>query len=361
MSIVWQFMQQQLVLIHLFNDFASMMMRKNLLLGAFLMLTCLVQAQDSLRLYVQECVKTIERESLYSNRVNWKQVYDTVNSRLPRVVTARDADELVIWVFDQLGDYHGMYAGLDSSFQSVNPVKPPVMSDGILAAYKLPRAVKLAWLEGDIAYYKMPAVLIGSNQAKMKEWANLLMDSLCTLAARQPRAYIIDLRMNNGGNSEPMWQALRLLIGDKNKPMTADARGRIIKPDTDSATLAYLQAAVPDKTCLINGKVPVAVLIGPGTASSGEIMALAFTTRSRTRLFGQPTIGVGNATNGFVIHNKGYLLLTVTYIADARKRVLKSGLIKPDEYISTAHDDFAHPAADPTVLAARKWLLKQLR
>lgn len=334
----------------------------SLVFGLFL-ITRALQAQpaDSLRLYVQECVAVMQRESLYGSKVSWQRVQDTVQRRLPRVNDARAADELVIWVFDQLQDYHGMYAGLDSSHRLKNPAPDRVMSAGILAAYKQPRAVKLAMLEGGIAYYKMPAILIGSNQARMKEWANLLMDSLCKLAALNPKAYIIDLRMNNGGNSEPMWQVIRLLTGDAHKPLAADAAGHILPADTSMTTLQYQQAAVPDRTCLVNGKVPVAVLIGPGTASSGEIMALAFTTRPRTRLFGEPTIGVGNATNGFVVHNKGYLLLTVNYMANAHKKVLKSGTVTPQVYVSSAQDDFGNPPADPTVQAAHKWLLRQIR
>jgi len=340
------------------------MKRCSLFIVAFFIATLqFVQAQsaDSLRLYVQECVSVMQRQSLYSNKVDWQRVQDTVQRWLPQVNDARAADELVIWVFDQLQDYHGMYAGLDSSHRSKNPAPDRVMSAGILAAYKQPRAVKLAMLDGGIAYYKMPAVLIGSNQARMKEWANLLMDSLCKLAALNPKAYIIDLRMNNGGNSEPMWQVIRLLTGDANKPLAADAAGHILPADTSLATLQYQQAAVPDRTCLVNGKVPVAVLIGPGTASSGEIMALAFTTRARTRLFGEPSIGVGNATNGIVVHNKGYLLLTVNYMANARKKVLKSGTVTPQVYVSSAQDDFDNPPADPTVQAAHKWLLRQIR
>lgn len=219
------------------------------ILGLFIASLHFAEAQsaDSLRLYVQECVSVMQQESLYSNKVDWQRVKDTVQARLAGVNDARAADELVIWVFDQLKDYHGMYGGLDSSFRSRNPAPGRIMSAGILAAYKKPRAVKLAILDGGIAYYKMPAVLIGSNQAKMKEWANLLMDSLCKLAAFNPKAYIIDLRMNNGGNSEPMWQVIRLLAGDENKPLAADASGHILPADTSQATLQYQQAAIPDR------------------------------------------------------------------------------------------------------------------
>lgn len=313
------------------------------------------QLHDSTRRYVNACVDLMQKESLYSNRVNWKTIRDSVNLQLEQAHSSRQAEETVIWVFKQLQDNHGFYGGIDTSYRYSKPGPERVFSAGILEEYKKPRAVKTALLDNGIAYYKMPAVLIGSNTTKMKQWANLLTDSLCKLEAQQPRAYIIDLRMNNGGNSEPMWQALKHLLGEKNRTYMADAKKKILPDENDSATLAYKAAAVPDHPCVFRKNIPVAVLIGPGTASSGEIMALSFTTRANTKLFGEPTIGVANVTNGFPVLDKGYLLLTVGYIANARKKVLADYFIQPDLFIKS-DDNYATPEKDITVQAAMQWL-----
>lgn len=246
----------------------------------------------------------MQKESLYSSRLNWAVIRDSVDLQLQQARSSRQAEETVIWVFKQLKDNHGFYGGMDTSYRYSRPGPERVFSNGILEEYKKPRAVKTAMLDNGIAYYKMPAVLIGSNTTKMKQWANMLTDSLCKLEAQQPRAYIIDLRMNNGGNSEPMWQALKNLLGEKNRTYMANARKKILPDENDPATLAYKAAAVPDHPCVFRKNIPVAVLIGPGTASSGEIMALSFTTRAHTQLFGEPTIGVANVTNGFPVLDK---------------------------------------------------------
>ncbi len=74
-------------------------MKRCLLLAIGLFFTAVqsLQAQpaDSLRLYVQECVSVMQRQSLYSNKVNWQRVKDTVQQRLAGVHDARTADELV--------------------------------------------------------------------------------------------------------------------------------------------------------------------------------------------------------------------------------------------------------------------------
>lgn len=318
------------------------------------------QLPDSTRSYVWDCVNMMQDKSLYSKNVNWNDTRDSVSRKLNASSTLREAEEIVIWVFQQLKDHHGMYGGIDTSYRYPAPGPERKFSESILEEYKKPRSVKIQMLDGDIAYYKMPAVLIGSNTEKMKQWANLMMDSLCTISSRNPKAFIIDLRMNNGGNSEPMWQTLRYLAGDKNRTGLAGADGKLLKEETDATMIAYRQAGMPDRLCTMNDRVPVAVLIGPGTASSGEIMALSFTTRKHTKLFGEPTIGVANATNGFIIQEKGYLLLTVAYVTNAKKKLLTAMHVQPDVHIKNDGDNFTEPLKDATVVQAMDWLRKKI-
>lgn len=334
---------------------------------ASLLLLCLVSANlraqvaDSLRQYVMECVDIMQNQSLYSSKLNWKKIRNSVEQKLSRGSGAPDAEAAVIWVFQQLKDHHGMYGGIDTSYRYTKPGPERKMSTSILAEYKKPRAVKTAMLSNGIAYYKMPAVLIGSDTTKMRQWANVLTDSLCKLEVQQPRAYIIDLRMNNGGNQEPMWQALKNLIGEENRTYYANARRKVLPEATDSATIRYKSAAIPNNPCTFRKNIPLAVLIGPGTASSGEITALSFTTRTNTKLFGEPTIGVANVTNGFVIMNKGYLLLTVGYIANARKKVLSNYFIQPDIMVNSDGDNYMELEKDETIQAAISWLNSKVK
>jgi carboxyl-terminal processing protease len=318
---------------------------------------CQLHAQlpDSIKQYVTDCIDVMQKESLYSKKLNWVAIRNNVNQQLNIAKTPIEAESIVIEVFRQLKDDHGMYGGIDTSYRYTKPGPEREFSKGLLDEYKKPRSVKAMLIDNGIAYYKMPAVLIGSDTKKMKQWANLLTDSLCKLEALQPRAYIIDLRMNNGGNSEPMWQALKNLLGETNRTYMADANKKILPDEKDTATLAYKAAAIPDHPCTFRANIPVAVLIGPGTASSGEIMALSFKTRANTRLFGEPSIGVANVTNGFVIKNKGYLLLTVGYIADASKKILTGYRIEPDKVIKS-DDKYNEPEKDITVQAAIQWL-----
>ena len=93
----------------------------------------------------------------------------------------------------------------------------------------------------------------------------------------------------------------------------------------------------------------------PGVESPRVNVLQSFHARHHTRLFGEESVGVANVTNGFIIQNRGYLLLTVGYITDATGRPLKESIIKPDQYIA-ANDNYLNLMADPTVQAAWQWL-----
>ncbi|ANE51837.1 S41 family peptidase [Flavisolibacter tropicus] len=335
---------------------------KLFLIGASLLgtLESTAQRPDSVTRYIDSAIQVFKEHSLYAATVNWKQVQDSVDLLSQTATTYKQADASIIWAFSQLKDKHGFVATNDS-FYRYSDGETRVLSKGILAEYKKPRSIKVEVLANKVGYYKMPSVQIGSNTAKMKEWANNLSDSLCKLLALQPRSLIIDLRMNNGGNSAPMFEALKPLLGKSYTTYGANSQFKILKKESDSATLAYQQHAIPDRLCApTNPSMRIAVLIGPGTASSGEILAMALSSRSNTRLFGEKTIGVCNATNGFLLTtNAFYCLLVENYVADYKQKINKAQIVVPDVYVKSDNDNYTSPADDPTVQAALQWLSKK--
>jgi len=95
-------------------------------------------------------------------------------------------------------------------------------------------------------------------------------------------------------------------------------------------------------------RVPVAVLIDGGTASSGEITAIAFAGRARTARFGAPTYGVSTSTSGFPLSDRANLVIVDSLVQDRTGRKYLDGL-KPD---------LAVPPADAP-LAAKRWLARR--
>ena len=113
--------------------------------------------------------------------------------------------------------------------------------------------------------------------------------------------WIVDLRQNTGGNLWPM------LAGSDRCSVTASSRPPSIP--TAAASPSGIATAKPgfgDYTQLrvrspyrVRAAAPVAVLLGPGTASSAEVLAVAFRGRAATRSFGAPDAGLERRQSHF--------------------------------------------------------------
>lgn len=313
---------------------------------------------DSLRGFIDTALTVMQTRSLYGKDLDWPAIRAATYARAA-AATSRPATLPALAVaFDALRDPHGLVAVLrpDSAHHYRDPGYDDGskrLSEGIKREYAKGPRIRTAQLPDGVAYLKVPA-MIGPDEATATRWVRALRDSLCVLLARHPRGLVLDLRMNNGGNSAPMQAGLAPLFAPGTFGYGVDRDGR---------RLDSMQTAAPlrlsPRACAARVTLPLAVLVGPATASSGEILAIIARQQPGARTFGEPTAGFCNATEGFVFGGgRGYLLLAVNYVADAGGRVYRKGRVTPDVYIKSA-DDYDHLTTDPTVTAARQWLAGQ--
>jgi C-terminal processing protease CtpA/Prc len=170
--------------------------------------------------------------------------------------------------------------------------------------------------------------------------------------------WIVDLRRNPGGNLWPMLAGLGPLVGDGELAASVYPDGRRVAVwhrDGQAGFGEFTQLRVREPYRLARA-VPVAVLLGPATASSAEVLAVAFKGRGPTRSFGAPTRGLSAGNRTFALADGASLVLTVAATSDAAGRVY-AGPIVPDELV-TAGEDGAGAAAptDAALEAGAAWL-----
>jgi C-terminal processing protease CtpA/Prc len=115
----------------------------------------------------------------------------------------------------------------------------------------------------------------------------------------------------------------------------------------------YFSDTDPD----FNGEMqPIAVLLGSATASSGEMVAIAFHGRPHTRSFGMATMGATTAVHGAQDQYGNFFGITSLYAADRHGLRIHPKVV-PDVVIE------AKPAptdqADQPLRAAIDWLRGQ--
>ena len=185
--------------------------------------------------------------------------------------------------------------------------------------------------------------------------AQALNDSLCALLDQNVKGIVLDLRLNGGGAMYPMMLGLEQLLND-GKLGSFEAKGHqnwVIKNNSFYLDTMLLTSIVP-KCSIPNSNISVAVLIGQGTGSSGEFLAMSFKKRDNTIFIGSNTAGYITTTMGFKINDAVWLLLSVGYGRDRDGQIYKEA-ISPDIF-NNEPDSFNDIQNDKKVLACVKWI-----
>ena len=169
------------------------------------------------------------------------------------------------------------------------------------------------------------------NKKLALAYADTINKAIQFLSNSNIKGWVIDLRMNLGGNMHPMIAGLGPLFDNELLGQFVDVNG---KKDSWSYKKGYSyvnkykQCTVKNQAVLTK-HLPIAVLIGNNTGSSGEFTALSFVGNKNTKLFGQASYGATTGNDQFKLDDGAMLMLTTTIGAD-RTGKLYGGTIIPD-------------------------------
>lgn len=319
----------------------------------------LVAAQpvQSLKWLVDSSLSIMEQHAINRKQVNWSEIRTAVYKDT-KGLTERDS---VLYklksVFRQIDDYHGGFQVKNKYLKWEEGRRSVVVDKLIDSAIKYAPQILVKRFD-NIGYFRVP----GGTTKNVSYVTQMLIDSLCTIDPATIDGWIIDLRLNTGGNSWFMLNSLSWLIGDGQAGGIRYTDGRTddkirIK---DTKVIGYNQTFSIDKnTCgLADKNLPVVVLIGPKTASSAEVVALAFKGRKNTILMGEPTAGYVTNNNSFPLAPDITLVLATGYMLDRNGKAYNSSIL-PDMEVIGGDNPFLLDQ-DKKVLEAIKWLqLKQ--
>ena len=272
----------------------------------------------------------VKRYSVWRDTITWPAVEAELRPLAAGAQTATEVHPVLRMLLTRLGDNHSTFmpprqATSFSSTGSQNPfpdVKP---------------------LDRGVGYIRVPA-FSGGDQVAIRAYADTVHVRLAALAPSAKCGWVVDLRTNGGGNMYPMLFGLRPMLGDQ--PLGYFVSGATRSPWASRIGIPpHLAAALAPME-----STSVAVLYGPRTASSGEIVAISFRGRPKTRSFGQPTGGYSTANAMHRLPSNANLNLTTAIDAD-RNGFTYGGRIQPDVVIpATTPDD------STTLNAATEWL-----
>jgi len=249
----------------------------------------------------------METNSLNKKSIDWKAFRSEVHKHGKNDKTIEDAHKTIQFALLQLHDNH-------SSLLSKSEIKT------IVDTLKR-NPIVISNIDNGVAYLKIPPYI--GNDSLQLSFAKGLQSLIEKFDKSDPKGWIIDLTQNIGGNMWPMLLGLGPLIGD-------GISGYFVDADKNFTKWGYTNGQVfsGEKTILRldnpyqlkNKDKRIAILVGKGTVSSAEIIAIAFKGIPNTLFFGQDTPGLTTGNSNFRLRDGSIILLTTSRVADRNKR-----------------------------------------
>ncbi|MBL7950836.1 MAG: S41 family peptidase [Flavobacteriales bacterium] len=313
---------------------------------------CLAQA--NMCAVLDSIVRTMQRISFYNTYGAQERIAKLDLSGCAQADSLHELAPQLTAVMNALGDHHGRIMldwqplawMSDATYTNNHDTRSP--DQAFWSEVQRGRYGFEASMRGkNVGYLRIPAVNGGDVQQIAKKFRHSL-DSLLALGADR---WIIDLRVNSGGNMWPMLEALAPLFPPGRAATTIDRHDGMFASydfrDGHFERNAYRMIELPSTAFLF--KDPVVVLMGRYTASSGEAVAACFVNRPNTTSIGEATADYATETGWVTVYDRVLISIAESVFCNLEGHQYRHGFI-PTVVIPQPAPGFDN--GDPAIKAA---------
>ena len=318
-----------------------------------------LSTEDSIRIFTDSVLSLVEQHSLYVDQLDWETYRAEFTAKVlqePRLV---DALPHFVALWDTLNDHHSGIEHADEWYSLPSRLDTNAMNENVRQAFRARKEplIQTELLLHRYGYVSIPSISTVDDSLATLQAATALQDSLCRLVRRGATGWIIDLRRNLGGNMYAMLAGVHQLVEKDTFSYWLNSYDSLLGSWSVRDDAIYedqrKQIRLPQHCSLPTDTPAVAVLVGPLTASSGEITALAFLDQKNAVLIGEPSAGYMTGNEVYRLPFGGYMALAEVYETDRLGKKLTR--IKPSVRVKDG-DNFDNLLDDTKVRAAIEWL-----
>lgn len=311
---------------------------------------------DSVKLYLDKSLSIIERNALNTKDINWKKLREDVYTKASGAQQYDDILHIYPFIFETINDHHGSLKFKSKTYSWNKPLQN-TSTMAIKLATKKYTTVRSERIAKDIGYLLIP----GNDDFRgqhMDSITKSIKKAIARVNDKHIKGWIIDLRVNTGGNMYPMIAGLSDLIGEGKAggfltPSYQPDGNWIIKNGTFFVDTVKVTAVKYDGYPM-KSNMPIAILISGNTASSGEMTAISTIGRKKSIIIGELSAGYTTSNLGFELNEYSGLNLAVDYASDRNGKIYPKN-IEPD--ITVLHgDNFENLQEDLKIKKAVSWI-----
>ncbi len=244
---------------------------------------------------------------------------------LTQIAQGGPAEQAGLHIGDAILEVDGWKVQRDSTYSEVIiMIRGPVGSKAHLVVRRGENT-----LQFDVPRIPAPAVtsrMIGPDVADLRsddftdKTPQEVEAALKGLLASAPKGLVWDLRYNGGGRMNSTQQVLDLFLDEGMAFYARTKEGKLIPYPTRSGGIAE--------------KVPLVVLIGPGTYSAPETAAASIADRGRGKLIGETTYGKGAIKDTIRLMDGSEILITVAqWLSPVHQELYEGKGVPPDRVV----------------------------
>lgn len=335
------------------------MMRKLIsLISASIIINC-CHAQFPVE--VDSVYTFIKYNSVHRNQVNWQIADSVFKNNIAAAKTIKDTMNCFVSILEMLDDVHtqmylnnqfyGYYYQYDDA--TAKRLQPLIQKSSAQV-----NKIYTQLLQKKYAYINIPGIQI-YDASQVNNFAQAINDSIAQYATKKCKGFIIDLRLNGGGNLYPMLAGISQFLGNTVVGYETDINDSIFHTwqvqDGNFYIADYKATDIKTTASKRMQHIPVVVLLGAVTRSSGSMTAIAFKGRANTYFIGEPTAKGYTTSNKYLQFAPNFVLnFAMNYVADKNLKVYKES-VPPDLEI-TGGDNFDNLDKDQKIIEALNWL-----
>lgn len=283
----------------------------NKLLIALLLSTTLISCSDnsSERGFVEKAVEIMDNYGLFATGTSWENAKAEALASNPE--SFEEAQVVVRKALSVAGGKHShlIVNNPSETSQTSQPAQPAAMPT-------------IALRDDGILVIQLPQ-FSGTGEESI-QYAQRVLDAIPS----ELRGVVIDLRDNRGGNMYPMLAAVHRFFPEEN---LFDFH---LKDYSYTVTVSSVTDYVKIKK-MDYISCPVAILINNHTASSGEMVLLAFRGLNKVRTFGTNSAGYTTGNSTYDLPHNSKLVLTTSSVITRTGEEFCNVYVEPNVRTST--------------------------